>query len=190
MSRQFRTLVLFSLYRFFGRYVMTDHQKFQDKIWPKPHITVSQFRFASLKFDHNRHLPIIAKARAEVDIEGLRDVDGVLNGDKDGPNLGGWVKTLATFLNLEKQEFIWNVQIFLTLFWDFTMFRFCQCHLYWYIIVSPLLVYHSRRVGWASWATSPDCFSNPFENWFIRDDLTFLRGVFGLNGRMHTNETL
>ena len=55
-------------------------------------------------------IPIVAKASAEVDIKSLRDVYGILNGDKYCPNLGRRVKTLPAFLNLEEQEFIRNGQ--------------------------------------------------------------------------------
>ena len=55
-------------------------------------------------------IPIVAKAGAEVDIKSLRDVYGILNGDKYCPNLGRRVKTLPAFLNLEEHEFIWNGQ--------------------------------------------------------------------------------
>ena len=43
---------------------------------------------------------VVAKAGAKVDVERLRNVDRVLYWDEDCSDLGGRVKTLATFLNL------------------------------------------------------------------------------------------
>ena len=149
----------------FSRFVMMDHRKLEDIIWPTPHIAISQFRFASFKVSNviTTDLPVIAKASAEVDIKGLGDVYGVLNGDKDRPNLGRWVKTLPTLLNLEEQEFIWNWQIgFMS--WEpllrFHNFQFTLRFLRF--SVSPWLEYQSRQVGWVSWAISLGCLSPPF----------------------------
>ena len=47
-----------------------------------------------------KQILVVAKAGAKVDVKGLRDVDRVLYWDEDCSDLGGRVKTLATFLNL------------------------------------------------------------------------------------------
>ena len=59
-------------------------------------IIISIIIISIIKID----IPIIAKASAEVDIKSLGDVYGILNWDKDCPNLGRWVKSLPAFLNL------------------------------------------------------------------------------------------
>ena len=47
-----------------------------------------------------KQILVVAKAGAKVDVERLRNVDRVLYWDEDCSDLGGRVKTLATFLNL------------------------------------------------------------------------------------------
>ena len=55
-----------------------------------------------------KQILVVAKAGAKVDVERLRNVDRVLYWDEDCSDLGGRVKTLATFLNLGA-EVIMNI---------------------------------------------------------------------------------
>ena len=50
-----------------------------------------------------KQILVVAKAGAKVDVERLRNVDRVLYWDEDCSDLGGRVKTLATFLNLREE---------------------------------------------------------------------------------------
>ena len=52
---------------------------------------------------NSKQILVVAKAGAKVDVERLRNVDRVLYWDEDCSDLGGGVKTLATFLNLRAE---------------------------------------------------------------------------------------
>ena len=49
-------------------------------------------------------LPLVAKGGAKVDIEGVRDVDGILDGDEDCPDLCGRIEALSTLLDLAEVD--------------------------------------------------------------------------------------
>ena len=46
-------------------------------------------------------LLVVSEGGAEVDVEGVRDVDGVLDGHEDGADLSGRVEPFPTLLHLQ-----------------------------------------------------------------------------------------
>ena len=49
-------------------------------------------------------VPVVPEGGAQVDIEGVRDVDGVLNGYEDCPDLCGRIEALSALLDLAEAK--------------------------------------------------------------------------------------
>ena len=49
-------------------------------------------------------LLVVSEGGAEVDVEGVRDVDGVLDGHEDGADLSGRVEPFPTLLHLQSVQ--------------------------------------------------------------------------------------